>query len=86
MDWRGSADYLYMRRRTATLGDMAFAIVNPQTYPKVYGCLGAFGSAPPNPSLLILEALTPLSEIAPGEHLGIPNSKLGVSRQTGSSS
>lgn len=80
----GSAAYLNLRRRTAALGEMSFAIIHPQLSPRIYGFLGAFGTAPRNPAVIIQEALTPLVDLVPpSEDMDIPNERIHVSRPTG---
>jgi len=83
MKTRGRKDYLYMRRRTATIGEVVTGIVHPRLMVRMYGVALSFGNPPPNPSVHITERVTPLDEIMPDEWEGIPNVRLFESWETG---
>ncbi|MCU1324261.1 MAG: hypothetical protein JWM43_3910 [Acidobacteriaceae bacterium] len=73
MTVRGSAAYLRMRRRTANFREALVATQHPQLVPRMYGILFGFGRNPPNPNLLIVEALPTLDRGRPNDTVGISN-------------
>lgn len=83
MAYRGSKSYLQMRRRVANFDELAGGLFIPNAIARIYGCMMAFGSHPVNVNCLIVERLSPLSDEAPDEHIGISNEDLGFCRRTG---
>lgn len=53
----------FSRLRQSTWRELTLAIRYPNLFPRIYGVLFAFGEVPQNPCVIIMERVTPLSEV-----------------------
>ena len=78
LGWLYCAAELVPARRIANLCEVGLALSRPLLLPKMYDFLGAFGITQSHPSVLVAEAVKPLTQMFPNDFTGVAKEYLGL--------